>query len=302
MMKARILSPEQTELQTQLRRDLRVSFERNTRRVYTQAHAYHSQSKIGSQNWKIIYKPPKRSFTSSRQESPASSKHPSLLYGPSLISPLTPFRAPSLDTVNRTSRNIDLAIHQQSIDVSALSLRIGKLNLEGGSPSSTPSRRERDILRRPLDVTPHVASTTAAALNAEQAAHRLKEALLTVRTQPLLNTQAASAKPAMRVFDTPQKPPDANLGSSGASFGGGIFSSPLALPQLNVSESAGKGASCSPPVGAGRRSTTQKYHAKSVALKSTPTAGTTPKPSFDWGPLPGIKPMTTIASDLRSKT
>jgi nucleoporin NUP159 len=150
-------------------------------------------------------------------------------------------------------------------------------------------------------VTPHVASTTAAALNAEQAAHRLKEALLAVRAQPLLNTQAASARPALRVFDTPQKLPDANLDSSGATFGGGIFSTPLALPQLSASESAGKGTTSSPPVSAGRRSTTQKYHAKSVPLKSTPTAGTTPKPSFDWGPLPGIKPMTTIASDLRSK-
>jgi len=156
-------------------------------------------------------------------------------------------------------------------------------------------------LRRPLDVTPHVASTTAAALNAEQAAHRLKEALLAVRTQPLLNTQAANARPALRAFDTPQKP-DADLGSSGGSLGGGSrsFPTPFTPPQLNVSESMGRGAS--PPGSVGRRSIAQKYHAKSVPLKSTHTAGTTPKSSFDWGPLPGIKPMTTIPSDLRSKT
>ena len=61
-------------------------------------------------------------------------------------------------------------------------------------------------MRRPLDVTPHVASTTAAALNAEQAARRLKEALLAVRTEPLLNKQAANARPALRAFDIPQKP------------------------------------------------------------------------------------------------
>jgi hypothetical protein len=72
MMKARILNPEQTELQTQLRRDLRVS--RGGGRVYTQAHAYYSLFKIGSQSWKIIYKLPKRSLTSSRQEGPASSE------------------------------------------------------------------------------------------------------------------------------------------------------------------------------------------------------------------------------------
>ena len=154
-------------------------------------------------------------------------------------------------------------------------------------------------MRRPFDVTPHVASTTAAALNAEQAAHRLKEALLAVRTQPLLNTQAANTKPALRVFDTPQKP-DADRDSSGGSLGGGLFSTPLTLPALNLSESGGSAAS--PPGGLGRRSSAQKYHAKSVPLKSAPTAGTISKPSFDWGPLPGIKPMTTIPSDLRSKT
>lgn len=152
-------------------------------------------------------------------------------------------------------------------------------------------------MRRPLDVTPHVASTTAAALNAEQAARRLKEALFAVRTEPLLNKQAVTARPALRAFDTPQKP-DPDLASSGGSLGGGSFSTPLTLPPLNVSDSAGRGVS--PPLG--RRSVPQKHHAKSVQLKSTPTAGTTTKPAFDWGPLPGIKPMKTIPSDLRSKT
>jgi nucleoporin NUP159 len=151
-------------------------------------------------------------------------------------------------------------------------------------------------VRRPLDVTPHVASTTAAALNAEQAARRLKEALLAVRTEPLLNKQAANARPALRAFDTPQKP-DADLASSGGSLSGRLFSTPITLPPLNVSDSAGRGVS--PPLG---RRSTQKHHAKSVPLKSTPTTGTTTKPAFDWGPLPGIKPMKTIASDLRSKT
>jgi nucleoporin NUP159 len=170
------------------------------------------------------------------------------------------------------------------------------LNIEGGSPLSTSSRaRERDLVRRPLDVTPHVASTTAAALNAEQAARRLKEALFAVRTEPLLNRQAVNARPALRAFDTPQKP-DVDLASSGGSLSGGSFSTPLTLPPRNVSDSAGRGVS--PPLG---RRTTQKHHAKSVQLRSTPTAGTTTKTAFDWGPLPGIKPMTTIPSDLRSK-
>jgi len=127
-------------------------------------------------------------------------------------------------------------------------------------------------------VTPHVASTTAAAFNAEQAARRLKEALLDVRTEPLIDKQAANARLALRAFDTPQKP-DADLASSGGSLGGGLFSTPLTLPPLNVSDSTGRGVS--PPLG---RRRTKKHHAKSVQLKSTITAGTTTKPSFDWGP------------------
>ena len=247
---------------------------------------------------------PKRSLTRSRQEGPASSEHPSIcpsLRALSLIPSLTTrLRAPSLDTINRTSRNINIAIRQQSADVSALTSRIAKLNIDGGSPSGTPPRaRERDLVRRPLDVTPHVASTTAAALNAEQAAHRLKEALLAVRTQPLLNTQATNARPAQRAFDTPQKP-GADLGSSGTSASGGLFSTPFKLPALNANDSVGKGVS--PPGSVGRRSIAQKHHAKSVPLRSTSTVGATPKPSFDWGPLPGIKPMTTLSPDLRSKT
>ena len=184
------------------------------------------------------------------------------------------------------------------VDVSALSARVAKLNLDSGSPSSTPSRmRERDVVRRPLDVTPHVASTTAAALNAEQSARRLKEALLAMRTEPLLNMQAAHAKPAPRALDTPKKP-SVDPTPSAASGSGSFFSTPFTLPPL----SAGAGSSASQPGGAGRRGSSQKYHSKSVPLKSAPTGGTPPKPSFDWGPLPGIKPMTMLSSDLRSKT
>ncbi len=179
--------------------------------------------------------------------------------------------------------------------MTALSARVAKLNLDSGSPLGTPSRmRERDVVRRPLDVTPHVASTTAAALNAEQSAHRLKEALLAVRTEPLLNTQAAHAKPVPRAFDTPQKP-SVDPTPSAASTGTKLFTSPFSLPPI----SAGTGSSSTPP---GRRGNAQKYHSKSVPLKSAPTGATPPKPSFDWGPLPGIKPMTTLSPDLRSKT
>ncbi|KAH8983182.1 hypothetical protein EDB92DRAFT_1891452 [Lactarius akahatsu] len=238
MLKSRFLSPEQTELQAQLRRNIRSIQDRVTK---MEDHLQASKKKLNE-------------FKTGRP------------------------------SINKRST------------CQQLSARVSKLNLDSGSPLGTPSRtRERDVVRRPLDVTPHVASTTAAALNAEQSAHRLKEALLAVRTEPLLNTQAAHAKPAPRAFDTPQKPSVDPTPSASASKG---FSTPFTLPPLG----AGAGPSSSPPASAGRRGGTQKYHSKSVPLKSAPTGGTPPKPSFDWGPLPGIKPMTTLSSDLRSKT
>ena len=297
MLKSRFLSPEQTELQTQLRRNIRVRLRATFEaRVYEGIDEYCcSPSKIESPKWRTTCNLPKRSSMSSKQGDQASSKQ---IYpcSPFLLLILSNFRPPSLDTVNRTSRNIDLALRQQTVDVSALSARVAKLNLDSGSPSGTPSRtRERDVARRPLDVTPHVASTTAAALNAEQSAHRLKEALLSVRTEPLLNTQATQAKPAPRAFDTPQKPSVDPAPSAASGGGSTLFATPFTLPPLG-------GSSSSPPASTGRRGNAQKYHSKSVPLKSAPTGSTPPKTSFDWGPLPGIKPMTTLSSDLRSKT
>jgi hypothetical protein len=180
--------------------------------------------------------------------------------------------------------------------VSTLSIRIAKLipRIGSGSPSTTPPRaHERELVRRPLDVTPHVASTTAAALNAEQAAHRFKDALLSVRTEPLRNTQAVHASSAPQVYDTPQK-----LGTSLASKGGsgGLFSISFTLPPLNIVASTNTAAS--PPWSLGRRATPPKHHAKSVPLKSTPTS-TVGVAAFDWGPLLAIKPMTTLWSGSR---
>ncbi|KAH9954247.1 hypothetical protein BGW80DRAFT_1467905 [Lactifluus volemus] len=196
----------------------------------------------------------------------------------------------------RTPRPGHLAIGQQTTDVSTLSIRIAKLipRIGSGSPSTTPPRaHERELVRRPLDVTPHVASTTAAALNAEQAAHRFKDALLSVRTEPLRNTQAVHASSAPQVYDTPQK-----LGTSLASKGGsgGLFSMSFTLPPLNIVASTNTAAS--PPWSLGRRATPPKHHAKSVPLKSTPTS-TVGVAAFDWGPLLAIKPMTTLWSGSR---
>ncbi|KAH8976989.1 hypothetical protein EDB86DRAFT_3093628 [Lactarius hatsudake] len=143
------LIPEQSELQTQLRRNIQVGSRAALRLAPVQVPYLRvsppSPSKIVSPKWRTIYKKKLNEFKTGR---------------------------PSVNS----------------------------------SPLGTPScTRERDVVRRPLDVTLHIASTIAAALNAEQSAHRLKEVLLAVCTEPLLNTRATHAKPAPRAFDTPQR-------------------------------------------------------------------------------------------------
>jgi hypothetical protein len=52
------------------------------------------------------------------------------------------------------------------------------------------------------NLIPHVASATAAGLNAEQAAHRLKAVILSVRTVLLRNTQAVHANIVLNILHT----------------------------------------------------------------------------------------------------
>ena len=127
-------------------------------------------------------------------------------------------RAPTLDTINRTYRNIDIAISQQSDDISHLATRMSKLKIRRPRDSPAPSSREsagsedsqflaataKVDKRSSVNVTPNIAVTTAAALNAERAAQRLKKALMNARKEPLLNKQAAEAVAAYE-FKIPSK-------------------------------------------------------------------------------------------------
>ena len=159
-------------------------------------------------------------------------------------------------------------------------------------PSSQKDLRlPDDESRRPFSVTPHVAITTAAALNAERSAQKLKKALLAARKAPLLNNKAAQAAPARITFKTPQKiaPPDNSESDyafktpiSGTLFERETPQTPLQewlFPEDNFSPLP------SPPTrrGAGRT----KKHASNVPLKKSGGSPQAPV-SFDWGPLPGF--------------
>ncbi|KAI0784456.1 hypothetical protein C8Q75DRAFT_736064 [Abortiporus biennis] len=221
-------------------------------------------------------------------------------------------RAPSIDTVQRTYRNIDLAISQQAEDVLKLSTRLSKLKLKSKSDNAGRERRlpEDSIWastsvgnRAPTVVTPNVAATTAAALNAERAASRLKKALLKARKEPLLNKQAVEAPVAPSEYKTPQKLTNIsnNLDSP---LRAPDFGSPQLpdwkLPPFEPSENQE-----TPPHGSRHRQKTTVLHGRSVPVKKPVTAlpapaSPSPVPAgFSWGPLPGVAPMKTLPFDLR---
>lgn len=206
-------------------------------------------------------------------------------------------RAPTLDTINRTYRNIHIAIQQQADEVAQLSSRISKLTIKNpGALKSQHSARDPRlpdavVSRRPYNVTPHVAVTTAAALNAERSAHGLKRALLAARKEPLLNTKAATARTPPSGFRSPQQalsPPtvDAGFPSSNKRH---LFADPdthstpvpvsnWTLPEDNFNPST--------PPAARRGAGVGKRQHMSVPLKKTGATASPPATTFEWGPLP----------------
>lgn len=218
-------------------------------------------------------------------------------------------RAPTLDIVNRTFRNIELAISQQADDVSQLATRVAQLNLaeKPGAPEG-PSRDSRlpdPIRRKPYNVTPNVAAVTAAALNAERAAHKLKKALLAARKEPLLNMKVQKATPPPVAFSTPGRPvhqhdpispPSVGVipqpSFAGLKLDGAVFSPPPATPSTSASTWSLPPDDFSPsaaPLGGTRRGATAPKKHGSVPLKRAPGTSPSPAPapaSFDWGPLP----------------
>ncbi|KAG6884149.1 hypothetical protein C0993_000926, partial [Termitomyces sp. T159_Od127] len=225
MLKARSLGPEHIETQAQLRRAIRTIRDR----VQTlEDHLKGSKKKLTQ----------------------VKTGRPSI-------------RPPSLDSINRTYRNIDLALNQQAAKIALLKKRFAKIRSSSQSSISNPSSPSSHLKRDPrlpspqsnhrLAVTPDVAATTAAALNAERAAHRLKRALLQARSAPLLNTTASLAPSPPLSFNTPQKevrptwtPPE-RRGVTGAKKHGVIpFAKKTGSPGSHGTAYSGNGSTASP--------------------------------------------------------
>lgn len=219
------------------------------------------------------------------------------------------YRPPSLDTVNRTFRNIDIAIDQQKQEVSQLRHRMAKLEVSGGVGA-------RDQLalsssKRPLNVTPNVATTTAAALNAERSARRLKKALLASRTRPLLNT-TATASPLPTSFQTPQKgtavkpdvkTPDVKAPESVFTLPATpMMSFPSSLGDWTPPPPSGFGSPVTHDISPSRNRSGVKYHQKPIMLKknASPVGPTTQPSPFEWQPVEPIRPASSLPFSLRS--
>jgi nucleoporin NUP159 len=213
------------------------------------------------------------------------------------------YRAPSLNTINRTYRNIDIAIDQQTQNVADLTSKMAQLNFTSTMNISSTRDKRWPETRARRNITRHVASTTAAALNAERSAQKLKQALM-VRKEPLLNTSAGSGGGVSldsmrqgRVKVTPLVDSDLYTTTSRPEMVDWSFgkfdtakspSSSVSLPTRRTTGGSG-----------------MKHHLKPISLRrGTGVSGrrsSTQSTSFDWGPLPSITPMTSISVDVRKK-
>lgn len=222
-------------------------------------------------------------------------------------------RAPSLDTIHRTYRNIDTALDQQAIEIASLASRVANLKLDSRGrrlmlrrlPSDT-----RGAPKKPANVAPNVAVATAAALNAERSAQRLKRALLAVRKEPLLNRQAVEA-PAL-VETRKKEVPLAITGAAPLALGPPkpfdlgplpqleLKAEPVVLPEWSLPPLDDSGVA-SPSHRERQRGVAGKYHMKSAPLKKSPApaASASPPVKFDWGPLPGVQPKAMLSADVR---
>lgn len=164
------------------------------------------------------------------------------------------------------------------------------------------------------EVTPSVAASTAAALNAERSAMRLKLALAKVRTIPLLNTQAVD-EPKRRVptLEAERKHAFAANGLPGGPLSIALppapWSTPLPLGIGTSPSTAAQGTPSSLDLSPETSPTSQRLayargsrhsvHAKAPPLGKTHAKVPSEIRSFDWGPLPGAKPMTNLPADVR---
>lgn len=198
-----------------------------------------------------------------------------------------------------------------------LAARLKKVDLDASGTPLTPARDGRlpERQRRAYNITPNVAATTAAALNAERGANRLKKALFAVRKEPLLNINVNAAKPPLAAL-SPERTPS-RFATSPPNFP--ITPIPFSLPKSFPKFSEVSAASPDMPefslppdddfspsrsLPANRRGgggSSKKHSSVQLPKKSPGTPS--PAPSFDWGPLPSFNApsKSPLAASLTKK-
>lgn len=187
---------------------------------------------------------------------------------------------------------------QQSALLHDLTARIDKIQMSPspsppGSPSPALGRRDKartrdgtplhEILAR-SSITPRVTSASAAALNAERCAAKLKAALLQARKQPLKNISALL------------KPADTNFAAELTFLPAPVVVEPLLPPQTKIPEDSKvffpsddtfsvipSGVARDRKASGSMRSK-RTHHTSAPTAKSPAAAGA---PAFEFGPLPG---------------
>ncbi|KAH9931960.1 uncharacterized protein B0H18DRAFT_988905 [Fomitopsis serialis] len=245
MLKVRTLGPEHLEAQSQLRREIRAVRER-----LQQLEGHMQEAKK-----KLAY----------------------------MKSGKAALRPPSLSLINGTCNHLEEAIEQNEDAVADLCRRTAHLSLELAPRRSRWDYRitDEDVTRH-AEVTPNFAVSTAAALNAEMSANKLKRALLAARKEPLLNTQAISKMPVAQDYVLPE-----------------VTAEPQTPPPFDDSFSPDDHSS--PPSGH-RRLKAGKFHQKPIQLKKSASPTPPPTASFSWGPLPSVTPPApskALPFDLR---
>ncbi|KAH9829967.1 uncharacterized protein C8Q71DRAFT_717653, partial [Rhodofomes roseus] len=264
MLKARTLGPEHLEVQSQLRREIRAVRERLQQ---LEGHMQEAKKKLAH-----------------------------------MKSGKAALRPPSLSLINNTCNHLEEAIDQNEDAIEELSERTAHLSLELAPRRSKWDQRITDEdIKRHVEATPNFAVSTAAALNAEVSANKLKRALA-ARKEPLLNTQAASKMPVAQDYVLPEVKEEPQTSDALCQEVRTFLTKSMVLGAPNDAFASSSEEYSSPAAGH-RRSKGGKFHQKPIQLKKSGSPTPPPVSSFNWGPLPSVTPPPppkALPFDLRN--
>ncbi|GJJ08548.1 hypothetical protein Clacol_002766 [Clathrus columnatus] len=186
-------------------------------------------------------------------------------------------QAPTLDTIDRTCRNIKIALDERTDIVDKLSERVEAL-----SPRRKPRYPVIGTNLGPLSPA-SAASTAVAALNSERFCLSLKNALFQTRQRPLFTDTVTKAPSTTKSFNLDTAP---NLSKSEKSYSSPIYNNTITTPPDSGSDSF-----LNNHESVDRRRQSRKHTSIAVPLRNSAaeeaTTSTTSS-SFNWGPLPSI--------------